>query len=94
MNIFLWMAIGITAGWIAAMDTKRAHRIGVDILLGTIGGLGGGSGMNYFGQNDVTGLNLYSLVAAVAGAVALIYLGRRFHQTFSLTQTNKGDSNV
>lgn len=80
MNILLWIMLGAVAGWIADMIMKSDHGLIEDITLGIIGAFVGGFSLNLFGQAGVTGFNIYSLVVAVAGAVALIFLGRKLHK--------------
>ena len=54
----------------------------MDIVLGIVGAVVGGVIFNFFGAQGVTGLNIYSMIVAVVGAVAVIYvfhaiMGRR-----------------
>ncbi len=78
MNILLWIVFGAIAGWIASliMGTDARQGAVANILLGIVGGLVGGLIMNLFGAPSVTGLNVYSLLVAVLGAVSLIWIGR------------------
>ena len=46
----------------------------VDILLGVVGAVAGGFLFAQFGEPGVTGLNLYSLLVAVVGAVIVLWL--------------------
>ncbi len=80
MDIILWIVLGAVAGWIAGMVMKSDHGVLEDIILGIVGAFVGGFIMNFFGQQGVTGFNLYSLVVAVIGAVVLIFLGRALHR--------------
>lgn len=79
MGIILFVIFGALAGWIASviMKTDSNQDTMTDIVLGVVGAIVGGFLMGLVGQSGVTGLNLYSLVVAVIGAVVLIYLGRR-----------------
>jgi uncharacterized membrane protein YeaQ/YmgE (transglycosylase-associated protein family) len=43
-------------------------------VLGVVGAVGGGWLFNQFGQPGVTGLNLWSFVVAVVGAVVILVL--------------------
>jgi len=78
MNIILWIAFGAVAGWIASiiMGTDAQQGAVGNILLGIVGGLVGGLIMNFFGSPGVTGINIYSMVVAVIGAVSLVWVGR------------------
>ena len=80
MNIIIWIILGAVAGWIAGMIMKSSHGIIEDIILGIIGAFVGGFIFNIFGQSGVTGLNIYSLIVAIVGAVVLIFLGRMIHK--------------
>ena len=44
----------------------------IDIVLGIVGAFVGGFVFNLFGARGVTGLNLWSLVVATLGAVAVL----------------------
>jgi uncharacterized membrane protein YeaQ/YmgE (transglycosylase-associated protein family) len=46
----------------------------LDIILGIVGAVAGGWLFSLFGMHGVTGLNIYSLVVAVVGAVILMVL--------------------
>lgn len=78
MSIILWIILGLIAGWIASMVMKTDYEQGMlqDILLGVVGALVGGFVMNTFGGTGITGFNLYSLIVATGGAIALIALGK------------------
>lgn len=76
MGIILWIILGGIAGLVASAVMKSRNGVLADVVLGVVGGLVGGFLMNLFGYSGVTGLNLYSLVVSVVGAVVLIWLGR------------------
>ncbi len=78
MNILLWIVLGAIAGYLASvvMKTNASQGTMGDIVLGILGAIVGGFGMNLFGQPGVTGFNVYSILVAVLGAVVVIYLGR------------------
>lgn len=78
MGIILWVIFGALAGWIASliMKTDSSQGTGMDIVMGIAGSVIGGFLMGLVGQSGVTGFNVYSLIVAVIGAVALIYLAR------------------
>ena len=80
MNILLWVILGAVAGWIADMIMKSDHGVIEDVILGVVGAFIGGFILNFLGQSGVTGFNIYSLIVAVIGAVALIFLGRLIHK--------------
>ena len=78
MGIILFIIFGALVGWIASliMKTDSNQDTVMDIVLGIVGSVVGGFLMGMVGQAGVTGLNLYSLIVAVIGAVVIIYLGR------------------
>lgn len=81
MGILLWIVLGAISGWIASMIMKSNQGLVGDILLGIIGAVIGGFVMNLFGQSGVTGLNVYSAVVSILGAVIVIWLGRMIFHT-------------
>jgi uncharacterized membrane protein YeaQ/YmgE (transglycosylase-associated protein family) len=73
MSILAWIVLGLIAGFIGSkIVNKSGEGIVMDIVLGVVGALLGGWLFNRFGQVGVTGLNLYSLLVAVVGAVVLL----------------------
>ena len=78
MNILLWIVFGALAGWIASMLMGTDAQMGAlaNIIVGIVGAVIGGLIMNSFGAQGVTGFNLPSMIVAVIGAVALIFLVR------------------
>ena len=79
MGILLWIIFGAIAGWIASvlMHTNSNQGTMTDIVLGIVGAIVGGFIMGLVGQSGVNGFNLYSMGVAVAGAVVVIFIGRR-----------------
>jgi uncharacterized membrane protein YeaQ/YmgE (transglycosylase-associated protein family) len=72
MSFLAWIVLGLVAGFIGSKIVNKAGEgILLDIVLG-IGAAVGGWLFNTFGAAGVTGLNLYSLLVAVVGAVALL----------------------
>ena len=51
---------------------KTGEGVLMDIALGIVGALAGGWLFNQFGQPGVTGLDLWSLIVAVVGAVVVL----------------------
>jgi len=73
MSIFAWIILGLIAGFIGSkIVNKRGDGLVLDLVLGIVGSIAGGWLFNMFGASGVTGLNLYSLVVAVVGAVAVL----------------------
>jgi uncharacterized membrane protein YeaQ/YmgE (transglycosylase-associated protein family) len=83
MSVIGWLVLGLIAGFIASkIANKTGEGLLLDIVLGIIGAVVGGFLFSLLGAAPVTGLNIYSMVVAVIGAiiVLVIYhatLGRR-----------------
>ena len=75
MSIIGWLVLGLIAGFIASKVVNRTGEgLVLDIVLGIAGALVGGFLFTSFGQNGVTGFNLYSMFVAVIGAIVLLVL--------------------
>jgi uncharacterized membrane protein YeaQ/YmgE (transglycosylase-associated protein family) len=73
MSIFAWIILGLIAGFIGSkIVNKRGDGLVLDLILGIVGAIAGGWLFNTFGASGVTGLNLYSLLVAVVGAVVVL----------------------
>ena len=83
MSIVSWIVLGLIAGFIGSQIVSREGQgFWLDIALGIVGALVGGFLFSLFGASGVSGLNIYSMIVAVVGAVIvlLIYnavVGRR-----------------
>lgn len=78
MTLFLWMVMGLLAGWLASllMRTESAQGTLTDVVLGVVGAMVGGALMSILGQPTVAGFSFYNLAVATLGAVLLIWMGR------------------
>ena len=75
MSFFVWIVLGLLAGFIAShIVNHRGEGMVLDILLGIVGALIGGWLFHWFGHAGVNGLNLHSLFVATAGAVVFLFL--------------------
>lgn len=73
MSFLAWIVLGLIAGFIGSkIVNKSGEGILLDILLGIVGAIAGGWLFQMFGASGVTGLNLYSLLVAVVGAVIFL----------------------
>jgi uncharacterized membrane protein YeaQ/YmgE (transglycosylase-associated protein family) len=80
MSILAWCILGLIAGLIASkLVNKQGDGLITDILLGIVGAFLGGWLFNRFGMVGVTGLNLYSMLVAVVGAVIFLII---YHALF------------
>lgn len=73
MSILAWIVLGLIAGFIGSkIVNKSGEGVMLDIILGIVGAVVGGWLFNTFGHSGVTGLNLYSLLVAIVGAVIVL----------------------
>ena len=80
MSIIAWIVLGLLAGFIGSkLVNKSGEGFFLDVLLGVVGAVLGGWLFSAFGASGVTGLNLYSLLVAVAGSVVFLVL---YHALF------------
>ncbi len=77
MSIIAWIILGLIAGFIGSkLVNKTGEGLVIDIVLGVVGAVVGGFIFNMFGGAGVTGLNVYSLVVAVIGAIVVLLIYR------------------
>ncbi len=75
MSIIAWIILGLIAGFIGSkLVNKSGEGLILDIVLGIIGAVVGGFIFNAFGATGVTGLNIYSLIVAVIGAIVVLFI--------------------
>ncbi|MBN9534289.1 MAG: GlsB/YeaQ/YmgE family stress response membrane protein [Alphaproteobacteria bacterium] len=75
MGILSWLILGLIAGFIASkIVNKSGEGLILDIVLGIIGAVVGGWLFSFFGAAGVTGLNIYSMVVAVVGAIVVLLI--------------------
>jgi len=73
MSFLVWIVLGLLAGFIASkIVNKQGAGTLLDILLGVIGAVVGGWLFALFGAGGVSGLNVYSLLVAVIGAIVVL----------------------
>ena len=73
MSFLAWIVLGLIAGFIGSkIVNKRGEGLLLDIILGIVGAIVGGWLFSIFGAGGVTGLNLYSLLVAVVGAIVVL----------------------
>ncbi len=75
MSFLAWIILGLISGFIASkIVNKRGEGLLLDIVLGVIGAVVGGWLFAALGGHGVTGVNIYSLLVAVVGAVIVLAL--------------------
>jgi uncharacterized membrane protein YeaQ/YmgE (transglycosylase-associated protein family) len=73
MSIVAWVVLGLIAGFIGSkLVNKTGEGFILDIALGIVGAVVGGWLFRVLGMSGVTGLNIYSLIVAVVGAVVFL----------------------
>ena len=73
MHLIAWLVLGLVAGFIGSkVVNKSGEGLIMDILLGIVGAFVGGFLFRTFGGHGVTGLDLYSLIVAVIGAIVVL----------------------
>jgi uncharacterized membrane protein YeaQ/YmgE (transglycosylase-associated protein family) len=73
MSILAWIVLGLIAGFIGSkIVNKRGEGLVIDIVLGVVGAIVGGWLAGFLGLGGVSGLNLYSLLIAVFGAIVVL----------------------
>lgn len=73
-NLIVWLVLGGISGWAASKITGNDARmgIGLNILVGILGAFVGGWLAGIFGLGPATGLNLWSFIISILGAVILL----------------------
>lgn len=73
MSILAWIILGLIAGFIGSkIVNKSGEGVFLDIILGIVGAVVGGWLFSAFGMSRVSGLNIYSLLVAIVGAVVVL----------------------
>jgi uncharacterized membrane protein YeaQ/YmgE (transglycosylase-associated protein family) len=80
MSFLAWIVLGLIAGFIASkIVNKSGSGVVMDIVLGIVGAVVGGWLFNTIGHVGVTGVNLYSILVAVVGAIVVLII---YHALF------------
>lgn len=75
MSFFMWLLLGLIAGFFAShLVNHRGEGMVLDILLGIVGALVGGWLFHLFGHEGVTGFNIHSMFVATLGAIVFLLL--------------------
>lgn len=74
MGIISWLVLGLVAGFIGSkIVNKTGEGLWLDIALGIVGAIVGGVLFSALGMQGITGLNLWSMIVAVVGAVVVLF---------------------
>ena len=80
MSFLAWIVLGLIAGFIGSkIVNKSGEGIFLDIILGIVGAVVGGWVFSMFGAQGVSGVNLYSILVAVVGAILVLVI---YHALF------------
>ncbi len=73
-NIFVWLILGGLSGWIASKITGDDAKMGfgLNLVVGILGAFIGGWLAGIFGLGPATGINLWSFIISILGAVILL----------------------
>jgi uncharacterized membrane protein YeaQ/YmgE (transglycosylase-associated protein family) len=77
MGVLSWIILGLIAGFIGSkIVNKTGSGMIMDIVLGIVGAVIGGILMTTLGFSGVSGINIYSIVVSIIGAVVVLYIYR------------------
>jgi uncharacterized membrane protein YeaQ/YmgE (transglycosylase-associated protein family) len=75
MSFITWIVLGLVAGFIASkIVNNQGEGLLLDIVLGIVGAVVGGWLFALLGASGVSGVNLYSLLVAVVGAIVVLFV--------------------
>ncbi len=78
MSIIAWLILGLIAGFIASKIVyKSGQGFFMNVALGIVGAVVGGLLFSALGARGVTGVNIYSIVVAIIGAVVVLVVYHR-----------------
>ena len=81
MSLLAGIVLGLIAGFIASkIVNKRGEGVLMDIILGIVGAVLGGWIFRLLGASGVTGLNIYSVIVAIIGAVIALSIYHAIHR--------------
>lgn len=73
MGIISWIILGLIAGFIGSkIVDSQGQGFWLNIALGVVGALVGGFLFSLFGATGVTGLNIWSIIVAIVGAIVVL----------------------
>jgi uncharacterized membrane protein YeaQ/YmgE (transglycosylase-associated protein family) len=86
MGLLAFLILGLIAGVLArTLLPDGGGGLLSDIVLGIVGAFLGGWIFNQFGQAGATGLNLYSILVSLVGAIIVLAIARAFMRTRTVT---------
>jgi uncharacterized membrane protein YeaQ/YmgE (transglycosylase-associated protein family) len=74
MSVISWLILGLIAGFIGSkIVNKTGQGMWLDIALGIVGAIVGGVIFSALGASGVTGLNIYSMIVSIIGAIVVLW---------------------
>ncbi len=74
MGIISWLILGLVAGFIGSkIVNKSGEGLWLDNALGIVGAIVGGVLFSAFGMQGITGLNIWSMIVAIVGAIVVLF---------------------
>ena len=82
MALFIWILLGLVAGFLAShLVNHRGEGVVLDVLLGVVGAMIGGWVFQRFGHAGVTGMNIHSILVATIGAALFLIIYHAIRRT-------------
>ncbi len=79
MGVISWIILGLIAGWLAGFFVnKPTSGMLQNLALGVIGAVVGGFLASSVFGTGVTGINIWSIIVSVVGAVVVVWLYNTF----------------
>jgi len=73
MTFLAWIILGLISGFIASKIVNHSGEgVLLDIVLGIVGAFAGGWLFTTFGSHGVTGLDVWSVLVSIIGAVVVL----------------------
>ena len=84
MGVISWIILGLVGGFIGSkIVNKSGQGLLLDLALGIVGAIVGGVIFSALGMGGVSGLNIWSMIVSVAGAVVVLWV---YHQATGRTR--------
>jgi uncharacterized membrane protein YeaQ/YmgE (transglycosylase-associated protein family) len=74
VSVLILIIFGAIIGWVASLIVDTDEGFLLDVVVGAIGSVIGGWIMGFFNEGGVTGINVYSFLVALLGAVVLLVI--------------------
>ncbi len=82
MSFLAWIVLGLISGFIASkIVNKTGEGFFLDIVLGIVGAVVGGWLFTAFGAHGVSGVNIYSILVSIIGAVVVLFVYHALRRT-------------